>query len=214
MTDDFGERDLGRRLTPREASDAELLTALLAEPSTWIEPPAGLEDAVVQAIDNATVVAPVATLASPDVRGRHRFRRGGAWLAVAAALVAVAVGVGLSTTRGSEHPDFKGELAATSLVPGAHATADMYKNAAGFRVVLDAHGLPLFPSGEYYQGWLRDAKGALVAIGTFSSSDGRVILWSGVSAKEFPTLSVSIESADGNQASSGRRVLVGVLLPG
>jgi len=213
MTDDFTARDLGRPLTPDEATDAEFLTALLAEPSTWIEPPAGLEDSVVQAIDNATVVAPVATLASAEARGHRRFRRGGAWLAVAAALVAVAVGVGLSTTRGSEHPDFKGELAATALAPGARAAADMYKNAAGFRVVLDAHGLPLLPSGEYYQGWLKNAKGELVPIGTFSSSDGRVIMWSGVSAKEFPTLSVTIESADGNQASSGRRVLVGDLLP-
>jgi hypothetical protein len=213
VTDDFNARDLGRPLTPGEASEAELLTALLAEPSTWIEPPAGLEDAVVEAIDNATVVAPVAPLASAGARGHRRFRRGGAWLAVAAALVAVAVGIGLSTTHGSENPDFKGELAATGLAPGARGIADMYKNTAGFRVVLDAHGLPVLPSGEYYQGWLKNTKGALVPIGTFSSSDGRVILWSGVSAKEFPTLSVTIESADGNQASSGRRVLVGKLLP-
>ena len=46
-------------------------------------------------------------------------------------------------------------------------------------------------------------------IGTFSSSDGRVTLWSGVSPKEFPTITVTIEAADGDQGSSGRRVLTG-----
>ena len=214
MTDELIARELGRSPTPEEAVDADLVAALLADPSTWIEPPAGLEDAVVRAVDNATVVAPVATLAPAEARGRRRFRRGGAWLAVAAALVAVAVGIGMSVMHRSERPDFEGQLAATAIAPAAHASADMYKNAAGFRVVLDAKGLPELPADEYYQAWLKDATGTLVPIGTFSSSDGRVILWSGVSAREFPTLSVTVESADGNQASSGRQVLVGNMSAG
>ena len=69
------------------------------------------------------------------------------------------------------------------------------------------------PAGEYYQAWLKNSAGTLVPIGTFSSSDGRVTLWSGVSPKDFPAISVTIEAADGNQASSGNRVLVGEVHP-
>ena len=56
---------------------------------------------------------------------------------------------------------------------------------------------------------MKNAAGTLVPIGTFSSSDGRVTLWSGVSPDDFPTMTVTIEAADNDQASSGRRVLVG-----
>jgi hypothetical protein len=56
---------------------------------------------------------------------------------------------------------------------------------------------------------LKNAAGTLVPIGTFSSSDGHVTLWSGVSPKDFPTITVTIESPDNDQESSGRRVLVG-----
>jgi hypothetical protein len=38
-----------------------------------------------------------------------------------------------------------------------------------------------------------------------------VTLWAGVSPVDFPTLTVTIEAADGNQASSGRRVLLGTI---
>jgi hypothetical protein len=48
-----------------------------------------------------------------------------------------------------------------------------------------------------------------VPIGSFSSSDGHVTLWSGVSPVDYPTLTVTIEESDGNQASSGHRVLSG-----
>ena len=34
-------------------------------------------------------------------------------------------------------------------------------------------------------------------------------LWAGVSPHDFPTLTVTQEEADGNQASSGQRVLSG-----
>ena len=34
-------------------------------------------------------------------------------------------------------------------------------------------------------------------------------LWAGVSPDDFPTLTVTVEEADGDQASSGQRVLIG-----
>jgi hypothetical protein len=60
---------------------------------------------------------------------------------------------------------------------------------------------------------LKDSHGTLVPIGTFSSSDGRVTLWSGVSPKDFNVISVTIEAADGDQGSSGDKVLTGVVHP-
>ena len=56
---------------------------------------------------------------------------------------------------------------------------------------------------------MKNETGTLVPIGSFSSSDGHVTLWSGVSPDDFRTLTVTIESADNDQASSGRRVLLG-----
>ena len=48
----------------------------------------------------------------------------------------------------------------------------------------------------------------LVPIGTFNEGP-KVTLWAGVSPKIFPTLTVTREQADGDQASSGEKVLVG-----
>ena len=65
--------------------------------------------------------------------------------------------------------------------------------------------------GMYYEAWLQDADGIRVPIGTFSSSAGGIVLWSGVSPRNFSAMSVTIESTDNVQASSGRRVLTGDL---
>jgi hypothetical protein len=53
----------------------------------------------------------------------------------------------------------------------------------------------------------------LVPIGTFN--EGRnVTLWAGVSPKGFTTLTVTREQADGEQGSSGEKVLVGTVESG
>jgi hypothetical protein len=89
----------------------------------------------------------------------------------------------------------------------------MYDSDAGFRVTLDAHGLAPLPARRYYEAWVRDAAGTAVPIGTFSSSDGEVTLWSGVSPKSFPNVTVTVEATDNRQAPSDRRVLTGVMRP-
>ena len=50
----------------------------------------------------------------------------------------------------------------------------------------------------------------LVPIGTFNEGR-RVTLWAGVSPKDFTTLTVTRERADGDQTSSGEKVLVGTV---
>ena len=47
-------------------------------------------------------------------------------------------------------------------------------------------------------------------IGTFNEGED-VVLWAGVSPLEFTTLTVTRERADGDQESSGDRVLIGTL---
>jgi hypothetical protein len=196
-------------LDPADAADLTLLAELLGDPSTWAEPPDALEDAVVHAVAAAE---PGAARAIHRTRHTAVARPRRPIFAVAAAAAVVAVGVGAMVVvagRGGSGPDYEGELAAAAEAPGASATVDVTQNDSGFRITLDAEGLPDLLAGEFYQGWLKNSVGTLVPIGTFSSGDDRVTLWSGVSPADFPTLTVTIETADNDQNSSGRLVLAG-----
>ena len=207
-----------RALEPDQAAELSLLADLLADPSTWADPSPGLEDAIVRAVTYATPAAAtsVSRVDAPARRvdAQSQRRRVVVSLVAAAAAIAIVLVAVVALTRGGSTPDYEANLSATALAPGAHATIDIVKTDAGFHVTLDASGLPALQAGEYYQAWLKNAAGTLVPIGTFSSSDGRVTLWSGVSPSDYPTITVTIESADNNQASSGRRVLVGDAHPG
>jgi anti-sigma-K factor RskA len=142
------------------------------------------------------------------VSGSRRFVLVGA-AAAAAVVVAVAVGLGVfgSSTSGER---FHASLAATALAPGASAEATLTKTSSGWRIELDATALPRLDKGRFYEAWLRNPAGVLVPLGTFN--EGRMVtLWAGVSPKTFTTLTVTREEADGDQASSGRKVLVGTV---
>jgi anti-sigma-K factor RskA len=198
----------GGALDSREAAELPLLADVLADSSTWAEPGAGLEDAVVRAVTDAD---PTTTTARPSVARRASTRRRRRLLvsALAAAAVIATVVATVLVTRGGTSPDYEAQLTATGSAPGARANADITRNDAGFQITLYAERLPALRAGEFYQAWLKNAEGTLVPIGTFSSSDGHVTLWSGVSPKEFSTFTVTIEAPDNDQTSSGRRVLTG-----
>jgi hypothetical protein len=209
--------DRAHALDPEEAAELPLLADLLADPSTWAEPSAGLEDMIVSAVadaepDATTSVTALAASQNHEAAPRRRRILPAALVAAAAAIVILVVTVIL--TQGGTSPDYEARLTATGLAPGAHASADISRTDAGFRITLDARGLPHLQTGEYYQAWLKNAASTLVPVGTFSSSDDTVTLWSGVSPKDFPTITVTIESMDNDQASSGRRVLVGEVRAG
>jgi hypothetical protein len=127
----------------------------------------------------------------------------------AAASVVVAFAVGLAVFgSGTSGERFHAALAATSLAPDASGEATMTKTSSGWRIELDATGLPRLDGGRFYEAWLRNSTGTLVPIGTFN--EGRkVTLWAGVSPKDFTTLTITREQADGDQSSSGEKVLVG-----
>ena len=125
--------------------------------------------------------------------------------AVAAAAIAFAV-VG----SGSHGARYRAALAPTALVPGARGEATLTKTSSGWRIHLRASELPRLAGGRFYEAWLRNPAGVLVPIGTFN--EGRnVTLWAGVPPTAFTVLTVTRERADGNQASSGEKVLVGTV---
>ena len=137
-------------------------------------------------------------------------------LAAAAAIVAA---VFLISRRDSDGPErfAGGELAGTEL-----AAAAPPGRSPSSRTVPDSGASsrpPICPHSTVAAS-TRPGSGvrrAAIPIGTFSEGNGDwVTLWSGASPVDYPTLSVTIEAPDGNQESSGQRVLVGEtsLLPG
>jgi anti-sigma-K factor RskA len=129
--------------------------------------------------------------------------------APAAALVVAVVALVVVVTSGTSEKQFHAALAATDLAPAASGQATLTKTTSGWRIEFDATGLPRLDNGRFYEAWLKNSAGVLVPVGTFN--EGRhVTLWSGVGpTKGFTTLSVTRERADGDQTSSGEKVLVG-----
>src|SRR5262245_20111154 len=159
------------------------------------------------------VEAPAGLRARVDAERRARRVRAPRRLALAgaAAIAVLAVAIGFAVFR--ENPSaerFQGALAATKLAPGANGQATLTKTPSGWKIQLNATGLPRRQGRLFYEAWLRNAQGVLVPIGTFN--DGRsVTLWAGVSPNDFSTLTVTREQADGDQGSSGQKVLVGTV---
>ena len=164
----------------------------------------------------AEVEAPAALRARIEPRRGARRRpapRRLVLIGAAATAVVVAIGIGLGLLGSSTSSErFQAALAPTDLAPGASGNATLRQTPSGWRIELYAKGLPRLSGGRFYEAWLRNRAGVLVPIGTFN--DGRtVMLWAGVSPKNFGTLTVTRERADGNQASSGEKVLVGTVEP-
>ena len=124
-----------------------------------------------------------------------------------AAAIAATVGLSLGLQSAGRAPlQFRTALAGTSLAPDASGSATLTKTNAGWRVVLHATGLARLDNGRFYQAWLKNGAGILVPIGTFNQGP-TITLWSGVQPQDFPTLTVTEQTANGNPASSGQVVL-------
>jgi hypothetical protein len=205
-------------LRDRERAELDELRALLQAPATWEQPDPALEDRVVQAIAEATRSEgrdAVRPRPRPQRQGRLRslLRRPtfafGAVASAAAATVAI-VAVLATSNSGSSPPHFAMVVSGTSLAPSARGSAELTKTTSGWRIELDASGLPHLQNGLFYQAWLKNGGGVLVPVGTFNDAR-RVTLWSGVPVTQYPTLTVTEQQANGNPASSGRGVLIGAL---
>ena len=179
-------------------AEQERAVALLAGAGDEVEAPAGLR----ARLD--------AQRSARTVRTPRRLALGGiAVAAVAAAAIAVAV----VASSGSHGTRFQAALGPTPLAPEANGTATLTRKTTGWRIHLDATGLPRLSGDRFYEAWLRSKSGVLVPIGTFNEPRN-VTLWAGVSPASYKVLTVTRERADGNQASSGEKVLVGPVRTG
>ena len=164
----------------------------------------------------AEVEAPTALRARVEAERRSRrvWAPRGFVLAGAAAAAVLVVAIGVTVLRSGSSPErFQAALGPTKLLPAANGKATLTKTPSGWRIELGAKGLPRLDDGRFYEAWLRNPAGVLVPVGTFN--DGRdVTLWAGVSPKEFTLLTITRERADGDQASSGQKVLVGTVSTG
>jgi hypothetical protein len=217
--DDTGDEEIAELAALADGSLAPerraALEARVAESADLADRLAEQQRAVALAMSAAAEVeAPAALRARIDARRgmrRTRVSRRVVLIGAAAALVVAGVGIGLGVLGSSSSGQrFHASLAATGLAPGANGQATLTKTSSGWRIELDATGLPRLEGRRFYEAWLRRRDGVLVPVGTFNEGR-RVTLWAGVSPLNFTTLTVTRERADGNQASSGEKVLVGTV---
>jgi Anti-sigma-K factor rskA, C-terminal len=169
----------------------------------------------------STGPSPAAQPSKPTQPRRRRFSLGEVFrrpgyafggLAAAAAVALVAI-VLVSSGKNSPKPlHFAMVVTGTQLAPGAKGTASLTKTVSGWKIHLTATGLPHIQNGRYYQAWLKNDAGILVPVGTFNDAQN-VTLWSGVPVTKFRTLTVTLQLANGNPVSSGKRVLIGRIVP-
>jgi anti-sigma-K factor RskA len=179
-------------------AEQERAVSLLRGAGDEVEAPAGLRARLEAQRSARTVRTP-----------RRRALGGVAAAAVAAAAIVAVVLVG----SGSHSTRFQAALGSTTLAPGASGEATLTRTTSGWRIHLDATGLPRLAGDRFYEAWLRSSKGVLVPIGTFNEARN-VTLWAGVSPASYKVLTVTRERADGNQASSGEKVLAGPVRTG
>ena len=135
-------------------------------------------------------------------------------LSAAAGFVIALVGVGviLAITGQPEDGEVELALAGTDLAPEAQAVARIVDLPAGTRVELDVSMLEPAPAGTYYEVWLRQDAEVGVSAGTFHlrGGDSEIELWAGVSAEDYPLITVTIQD-EAQTESSGQVVLRGLL---
>jgi Anti-sigma-K factor rskA, C-terminal len=197
------------RARPADAADA----AVAADaPAAAGAPPAAPE---------STQPSPAARPSKPTEPRRRRFNLGEIFrrpayafggLAAAAAVALVAIVIVTSGKTSPKPLHFAMVVSGTQLAPRAKGTASLTKTVSGWKIQLTATGLPHIQNGRYYQAWLKNDAGILVPVGTFNDAQ-KVTLWSGVPVTKFRTLTVTLQLANGNPVSSGKRVLIGRIVP-
>jgi Anti-sigma-K factor rskA len=211
----------GAPVDPGERAELEKLRSVLSDPAVWAEPQPDLQERIIGAIasagerssDTAQDLEVSGPTADRDnvVRLRTRWTKYTILSAAAAVLLAVSLAIGL-TNQGSKPNEFAASLRGSDLAPEASGEVTLIQTEGGWKIHLQAEGLPRRDNGAYYEAWLKNEAGILVPIGTFNQPDD-VTLWAGVPPSGYPTLTVTRQLANGNQASSGHVVLEGTTHP-
>jgi Anti-sigma-K factor rskA, C-terminal len=222
-----------KRRRPADGNDREIVElAALADGSLAPERRAALEAQVAASPELAdrldeqqravalaysaagSVEAPAALRTRIDAQRRvppPRAQRRPVMVGAAAAAVLTAALVAAIVLRSNPATErFHAALAPTTPASGATGEATLTRTSSGWRIELDATGLPRLAGGRFYEAWLRNPAGVLVPVGTFNAGHD-VTLWAGVAPKAFTTLTITRERADNDQRSSGDKVLVGTV---
>ncbi len=101
-------------------------------------------------------------------------------------------------------------LEATDPSSDLAGTATLSRSDSGWRIELDVQDLPRLDGGRFYEAWMKSDDDVLVSLGTFNEGED-VVLWGGVPPRQFPTITITREEADGDPTSSGDRVLVAAI---
>jgi len=130
----------------------------------------------------------------------------------AAAAVVIAV-IGLFAALDGETEEIVMAVEGTELEAEASGRATLVPTGDGWSIRLEVNDLPAAEPGSYYEGWMWNDEGQGVSIGTFHLRGGgeTVILWSGVSPDDYPSIWVTHEDEDGDPSASDRVVLRGRL---
>ncbi len=176
-----------------------------------LSPVPGLSPVPDRTVDPAA--PPATSVGAPSRRPAYR-------LAVAALVVGAALGAGaMAVTRPGDTLDPTRIEASTRLdpVPGGPlvnpdptlGTAQLVAVDDGQWVVVSTEELPLIAGA--YEVWLFGDGGRMVALGALQAGQGRFSVPAGIDTREYRTIDISDEPADGNPAHSGVSVVRGTL---
>ena len=192
----------GSGADPEDRERLDRIRDILADETTWSEPPPEVADRLIAAIGAA----------QSDQAERLPARRRGPLVAaavvgVAAIVVLIAGLMGVFSTPVEEVVAIQG----TDLQPDASGEAAIRETDAGWWIRLDVDDLPAANEGTYYEGWVWNDDGEGVSIGTFHlrGGDGPIVLWSGVDPADYPAIWVTLEDEDGDPSASDHVVMRG-----
>lgn len=210
-----------------QPDDLADLAALLDDPVMWDQPDPGIEDLLLAAIadepglgatQSSTTVTDLgswSTKRESRIRSSRLVRSTVPFVAgIAAALLAVFFIAG--SDKLGDSGEVEGQhlaLAGTALAPDASAEAIVSEQALGVVIELDVSDLAPAPKGTYYQAWVRQDAAVGVSAGTFHmrGGNGVVFLWAGVTTKDYPLVTVTLQTEGEGPESSGKVVLKGLL---
>jgi hypothetical protein len=192
----------GSGFEPPEKERLELIREVLADETTWAEPPPGVADQLI-----ASIGAQKPGEAKEIPRRRSAPLIAATMAGVAAVVILVAGLMGVFAAPSENVIAIQG----TELEPAASGEAAIREADAGWWIRLEVDDLPAADVGTYYEGWVWNDDGEGVSIGTFHlrGGDESVILWSGVDPADYPAIWVTLEDEDGDPSASDRIVLRG-----
>jgi len=190
----------GREGDISDVERLDLVRHILAQDSTWSEPPPEVAE---------RLLASIGVDHHPSRRADPG-RRWWPWVAAVAVVIVLVVMAGLTGLIGSTDQQLI-SVSGTSLQPAASGEASIRDTGSGWWIRLEVDGLPPADEGTYYEAWLWSDDGEGISVGTFHMRQGQapVVLWSGVDPANYPSLWVTLEPEDGDPSASEQIVLRG-----